>query len=113
MFEEALFALVNTKKKFKGYHKPHIRWNGWACPYFEFKEAMDITNFINTFYDYTNGEYYTDIDTFIFRDDDVFSKVDFKGVDIEVNGEIKHVYQIGSGYWTWDIYSKETVEGGI
>ena len=50
-----------------------------GCPYFEFKETMDITKLINTFYDYTNGAYIADTDTFVFKDDDVYSSISYKG----------------------------------
>ena len=41
--------------------------------------------------------------------DDPDEKEIFKGKDYTVDGEIKHLYDIGSGYWVWDSYSQEEI----
>ncbi len=75
------------------------RWNGWACPYFEFENAKKILELV------TEGGGYWEYDkaTDIFRA--LPHMADFeeswKGLDIDVNGETKHVYAIGAYFWTW------------
>lgn len=70
-------------------------WNGWATPSFEYKEAKRIAD---QFGDITYDEAQ---DAWVLNDMDDDEPVVFKGSDIVVNGETKHVYAIGAGFWTW------------
>jgi hypothetical protein len=78
----------------KGYSKGG-RWNGWEIPVFEKPEADHIAEVMQDI------KYDAENDQFVFptgHDDEPY--IYCKGFDIDVSGEIKHVYPMGDS-WTW------------
>lgn len=84
-------------------------WNGWACPYFDFENA---TKLANQFMDNDDSKmlYDTKKDTFFYKVEWDEIVEEWMGEDIEVNGEIVHVYPIGAYCWVWDEWTKEELE---
>ena len=87
---------IEDSPKFKGYHNPHQRWNGWAMPQFsrnvveneiipwleEFLGTGTIKKLDNGNYEIPNVDYPEDPELIEFDDND------FAGV--------------GSGYYVWE-----------
>jgi hypothetical protein len=40
--EKGIFGLDHLGQVFKGYYNKDYNWNGWACPYFTFQEAIKL-----------------------------------------------------------------------
>lgn len=77
------------------YHR-NQNWNGWAMPYFTFKEAKKVAKEMK-------GRYDKEKDAFIFNmdgEDDVYEPM-----NIKVRGCNAKVYATGAGYWCWDLTS--------
>lgn len=82
----------------EGYTKGFL-WNGWAQPYFELDEAMRIAKqFGDMTYDKERDVFIADTQQY-YPDE---PNEEFAGEDLVVNGEVKRVYAIGAGAWTWD-----------
>ncbi len=91
---------------------PHIGytdgddWNGWATPYFEFDEAMAISNEFTQSPMYYNKEH----DTFYHFGTENISGEMWRGSDILTAEGIKHLYGIGAYSWVWELTTKEDIE---
>lgn len=85
----------------KGYTQG-MRWNGWAMPVFD-QEGIDRIREVfgsdEMSYDEKRDVLILDLGEDV---DDECRFEEYEGFDIYVNGEIKHVYAIGSGSWVWD-----------
>jgi hypothetical protein len=67
-------------------------WNGWACPYFEFEEAVRIRDIYNRKGE--NARYNESNDEFIFIEaEEVFLAVEIEGLKL---------YPIGNSVWIWE-----------
>ncbi|OLF82039.1 hypothetical protein AWH63_10900 [Marinobacter sp. C18] len=91
----------------KGYTKG-MRTNGWANPVFD-QEGIDR---IREVFGSEEMSYDKDRDVLVIDlGDDVDDECrfeEYQGFDIYVDGQLKHVYPIGSGGgWTWDEVSKD------
>lgn len=95
-----LVALTSDdNKSFMGYATDR-NWNGWECPLFSKASADKIMAHINEngcqmTYDAEDDSY-----TVKYPDDDAVEA--FEGGDYLINGNIEHLYPIGSYSWTWD-----------
>lgn len=89
-------------------------WNGWACPYFTFENALIVAKHINQDQDYCKEHqlpissltYSEEKDTFFYvPDSEVPSEVDdYKGFLVD---GVKY-YAIGSHSWCWwDVTEEE------
>lgn len=86
---------------FEGYHN-HETWNGFACPCFDKEVALQIVAHFQR--DCDKWVYEESEDVFkLYTEDDDEAEV-YYGHDIEVNGQKKHVYAIGSMCWIWDAF---------
>lgn len=108
-----------NKKVFttNGFEHPHIgytkgdRWNGWATPYFEIDEALDIMKEFNADDPEFPILYNEKTDTFTVEEIGGFEGDSWKGENLNTEDGIKHLYGIGAYSWTWedtteyDIYS--------
>lgn len=84
-------------------------WNGWACPNFNLENAMILASQFSE-YDSSKMLYDTQKDTFFYQVDGEEIVEEWTGKDIEVDGEIIHVYPIGAYCWVWDEWTKEELE---
>jgi hypothetical protein len=83
--------LIEPDHEFKGFDNG-TRWNGFACPLFDFETASKIAIAMS------DGVYSTSVDAFIF---DPNSEDPYYFTGIEIEGQ--KLYPIGGGYWTWVI----------
>jgi hypothetical protein len=100
---KSLFYLdILPQKKYHGYTFGDS-WNGWACPYFAFKEAERIAEDQRLLNDLVSDG--TDYKARYIEEEDMFSFYEpyeddwYNFEPIEVNG--KKLYPIGTRYWTW------------
>lgn len=91
---------------YEGYHRGDD-WNGFACPVFEKDEAERIAADFRAQVSPDGpfeASFDPDTDAFLFRDpadDPNEGPLCFQAHTIEIDGEAKHVYTIGTRYWTW------------
>lgn len=81
----------------RAYMDPDERWNGWACPWFTFEEAV----LMNAWLPEIDGEvlrYDSKEDAFSCMEDGEETEA-FRGE--EVDG--MHLYPIGRGIWIWSL----------
>lgn len=89
--KQTVFNIDGFKGAYIGYTFGD-RWNGWACPYFEFAEAERIMHNSDGQMTYDKD---TDTFTFIIDEDNMDS---WQGFDRDG----KHLYGIGAYSWVWD-----------
>lgn len=78
------------------------RWNGWACPYFTLEVGKKIMTDLKGQAEYTWADYNKEHDEFITNYEGLIGDSEtWEGMDIEVEGEIVHVYPIGAFGWVW------------
>lgn len=77
------------------------RWNGWATPYFEFAEALEIMHDYNECTE-TSMQYDKVYDQFYILDKESDEFEVWKGEDYNTTEGIKHLYGIGAYSWIWD-----------
>ena len=79
----------------RAYLDPEERWNGWACPWFEFDEVMKMNEWLPTIQD-ERITYDAETDTFTVSDGyEITEEVSGKDIDG------MHLYPIGNGIWIW------------
>ena len=91
------------------------RWNGWATPYFEFAEALEIMHDYNECTE-TSMQYDKVYDQFYILDKENDEFEVWKGKDYDTIEGIKHLYGIGAYSWVWDNitnYDIENIARGI
>ena len=96
---EFVALTTDDNKSFKGYNTDR-QWNGWECPLFPKASADKIMAHINK-----NGcqmTYDAEDDSYIVKYPDGDEVECFEGEDYLINGNIEHLYPIGSHSWTWD-----------
>lgn len=98
-----------------GFEHPHIgytegkRWNGWATPYFEVDEAINIIEEFNKYMPEEFITYDEGIDTFTHKIADDETEI-WKGKNYQTAEGIKHLYGIGAYCWTWEIVTQDDIE---
>ncbi len=102
---QAVFTLTGDEQ-FTGWHRPDVRWNGWATPTFDRSEAERIVAWTNT----PDGA--SDTETFSWHGDRIVSRyedmgnVDVSYIDADADGR----YPIGSFGWVWSEVEDEQDE---
>ena len=84
---------------FIGYGNDYT-WNGWAMPAFEFDVATEIVKAANEEIGSEVLSYDKSTDTFTFINSDGIQDT-YEGHNIATTDGTKHVYDIGSGNWSW------------
>ena len=93
-------ADANQSSFFKGYTSGSL-WNGWECPSFEIAEAMEIMALYNSRWDdEAPMQYNAESDTFYVDENECY-----KGFNAKTEDGLKHLYDIGAYYWTWEKYT--------
>ena len=85
------------------------RWNGWATPYFEFAEALEIMHDYNECTE-TSMQYDKVYDQFYILDKESDEFEVWKGKDYNTTEGIKHLYGIGAYSMTWDNITDYDIE---
>lgn len=97
-----------------GFKYPHIgytegkRWNGWATPYFEIDEALDVMKEFNISKPEDPIIYIEANDTFIHKVADDEIEI-WKGTNYNTDDGIKHLYGIGAYSMTWELIIKQDI----
>ena len=102
-----LFTIDGFKYAYIGYTDGD-RWNGWATPYFEKDEAMEVMKAYN---ECTESPmfYNEDYDTFYHFGTEGNSGEMWRGEKCKTAEGIKTLYGIGAYSWVWD----DTNEGDV
>ena len=91
---------VDDEAHFDGYHCGE-EWNGFACPYFEFNEAIKVMDKMYSI----NGEptWTFDVDSFgaLYDPDDAESLDVWLSEIVKCGDEYKLVFGIGGKCWAW------------
>jgi len=91
--QKALFSMDCFDENVEGFTYGNY-WNGWACPYFTFENAMKLSEIAPDF----NMTYDSKNDAFICATDDGFQgDEEFEGIVID---GVKY-YPIGNRSWCW------------
>ena len=105
VFYKARFALEDWFGPFDGWTTDK-RWNGWACPYFEFDTAMRMVDVWNQLaFDDCEAymaQYDENRDEFCFADGGFEEWDRYSPRTIEAEGRRIKVYPIGAYCWTWE-----------
>ena len=105
--QKKLFTFDGFKPSYIGYTEGR-RWNGWATPYFEKKEALCLMADYNKSTE--SPMYYSEEnDTFYHFGTDNYSGEMWRGADYETADGIKHLYPIGAYCWIWDDVNDEDI----
>lgn len=104
--EKNRFA-IDENKAFEGWHEPSVRWNGFACPFFEREAAEEIARYCLAWG--TDCHFDEEEDAFVFVRHGAPEGEDepFTGQDIATPEGTKHVYAIGAWCWVWTEAEKE------
>ena len=92
--EAAMFGFDEATKVYPGRHNPHVRWNGWAVPYFTQSISDEMVAD-----DFFSGALSKRGDNFVFKFEDDDEEI-FEPVDLMGDGN--KLYEIGSGSLCWD-----------
>lgn len=104
-----------------GLNYPHIAytsgrlWNGWATPYFELVEALEVMHEYNECAEIPM-QYDKVYDQFYILDKETTELEVWKGDDLNTPDGIKHLYGIGAYSWVWEEitdYDIESIARGI
>lgn len=102
---KANFTMDFIDEVFTGYHNGGT-WNGWMMPSFEYEEAVKILELYKDD-ECMDAKYDAENDAFTFHIEGEDEADVYQGFEAVVNGETKKLYDIGSGYWTWDFAQEE------
>lgn len=105
---KAVFTIGGFDYAYIGYTSGR-RWNGWATPYFEFDEALEVMGDYN-FYAENPIEYDEVYDQFYILDIATGELEQWAGKDYETEDGIKHLYGIGAYSWVWDDITNYDIE---
>lgn len=105
--DKEMFCIDANMGIFEGYHIGCV-WNGWMNPSFTKNVAEQICK---TFESKNHHfSYDEERDCFIDICEIDGDKSEYEGKDYNINGELKHLYPIGSGEWTWSKATQEEIE---
>ena len=100
MLKKAVFTISEYPKAYIGYTNGDD-WNGWATPFFEYAEAIKITEGFNECAEY-EMKYDEIYEQFYILDTESGELETWQGKDYETSDGIKHLYGIGAYCWIWD-----------
>lgn len=97
---KTIFTIDGIAPAYIGYTSGRL-WNGWATPYFEIAEALQVMA------DYNKNTdrpmlYDEKTDSFRVAETEYTDEEIWKGKNIVTDDGIKHLYGIGAFSWVWD-----------
>lgn len=104
---KTIFTIGEVAKAYIGYTKGQL-WNGWATPYFEFSEAIEIMQDFNKCAD-NLMKYDETYDQFYVWDEGNDDYEMWKGKDYATDEGIKHLYGIGAYSWVWEFINDDDI----
>lgn len=105
--DKEMFCIDASMGIFEGYHIGYV-WNGWMTPSFTKNVAEQICKTFES--ENHHFSYAEERDCFIDICEIDGDKSEYEGKDYNINGELKHLYPIGSGEWTWSKATQEEIE---
>lgn len=97
---KTIFTIDGFTPAYIGYTNGAL-WNGWATPYFEVNEALQVMADYNK--DTGNPMWYDEeTDAFRIAETEYTSEGNWKGKNVKTKDGIKHLYGIGAYSWVWD-----------
>lgn len=105
--DKEMFCIDASMGIFEGYHIGYV-WNGWMTPSFTKNVAGQICKTFES--ENHHFSYDEERDCFIDICEIDGDKSEYEGKDYNINGELKHLYPIGSGEWTWSKATQEEIE---
>lgn len=105
--DKEMFCIDASMGIFEGYHIGYV-WNGWMTPSFTKNVAEQICKTFES--ENHHFSYDEERDCFIDICEIDGDKSEYEGKDYNINGELKHLYPIGSGEWTWSKATQEEIE---
>lgn len=105
--DKEMFCIDANMGIFEGYHIGYV-WNGWMNPSFTKNVAEQICKTFES--ENHRFSYDEERDCFIDICEIDGDKSEYEGKDYNINGELKHLYPIGSGEWTWREATQEEIE---
>ena len=95
-----IFTIDGIAPAYIGYTSGRL-WNGWATPFFEVNEALQVMEDYNK--NSENPMYYDEkTDTFRIAETEYTDEEWWKGQNLKTEDGIKHLYGIGAYCWVWD-----------
>ena len=95
-----IFTIDGFVPAYIGYTSGRL-WNGWATPFFEVNEALQVMEDYNKNTD--NPMYYDEAtDSFRIAETEYTDEEGWKGQNLKTEDGIKHLYGIGAYCWIWD-----------
>ena len=104
---KTIFTIGEVAKAYIGYTKGQL-WNGWATPYFEFAEAIEVMQDFNKCAD-NLMRYDETYDQFYVWDEGNDDYEMWKGEDYATDEGIKHLYGIGAYCWVWEFINDDDI----
>lgn len=105
--DKEMFCIDASMGIFEGYHIGYV-WNGWMTPSFTKSVVEQICKTFES--ENHHFSYDEERDCFIDISEIEGDKSEYEGKDYNINGELKHLYPIGSGEWTWSKATQEEIE---
>jgi hypothetical protein len=75
-------------------------WNGWAVPFFELDQAMEVLAALRR--TGRTSEYDPQTDTFVFAEQEDDDEEQYPSSEIDTADGPRKVYGLGAGVWIWD-----------
>lgn len=101
--KKTIFTIDGIAPAYIGYTSGAL-WNGWATPFFEINEALQVMEEYNKNTD-SHMQYSEIYDKFFINDPEGLQYEpleEWKGKNIATKDGIKHLYGIGAYCWIWD-----------
>ena len=95
-----IFTIDGIAPAYIGYTSGRL-WNGWATPFFEVNEALQVMEDYNKNTDRPMW-YDESTDSFRVAETEYTDEEIWKGKNIVTDDGIKHLYGIGAYCWVWD-----------
>jgi len=96
-----LFTIEGYEKNFTGYSNEKHNWNGWACPYFELEDALEVLETMEGVRFDEHKQLSDGGNVLCWLDDDEEMHILESEIIETASGERVEVFGVGVGQWCW------------